>query len=191
MESKKIGLLGGSFDPIHFGHINLAIELKEKAHLDEVWFIPARLNPQKERQHASHQERIEMVRLAIKDIPYFKCLDIEAKRPPPSYTIDTLRFLIKEHPYYLYYLLLGDDCSSQFEKWHESEKITELVTLLVGSRPGTPFLGSSQAMVEFKTRQIDISSTELRSRLLKKLYCGHLIPAKSLSYIFENDIYRS
>jgi nicotinate-nucleotide adenylyltransferase len=201
---KKIGLLGGSFDPIHFGHLNLALELMEKRGLDEIWFIPAKVNPHKSLEEPiSEAHRLMMLGLALEEIncfnlSRFKIDETEIHRDAPSYTIDTLRILIAQHPTTQFYLLLGQDCMAGFSRWHLPEEIIALVPLLIGSRSGTwnidEFECSSRIKSAIKegvtvTRLMDISSTTLRQRLAQGLYCGHLIPHRVLHYIYENGLY--
>src|SRR4051794_1314404 len=94
---KKIGLYGGTFDPIHLGHINLAFELMEKKSLDEVWFIPARISPHKMHLHpTSFAHRVKMLDLALEGIPQFKINEIENQLPLPSYTINTIKAILNE-----------------------------------------------------------------------------------------------
>lgn len=205
MERKKIGLLGGTFDPIHFGHLNLAFELSEKKGLDQVWFIPAQINPHKTLLPAaiSMEHRLKMVNLAIQNIPAFHLKDLEKKRPPPSYTIDTLRSFIEEEAQsslpHQFYLLMGEDSVQKFMDWHQVEEIVKLVPLLVGSRSGIWQHEMSNFSVEVReaiekgfieTRLMDITATDLRRRLLDGLYCGHLVPAAVLDYIQKNSLYR-
>src|SRR4051794_30672333 len=95
---KHIGIYGGTFDPVHFGHIQLAISLIEQGGLDEIFWIPANTNPLKSDSPASADHRLQMLKIALKELPFFKILDIELKREGPSYTIDTLRLLKKEYP---------------------------------------------------------------------------------------------
>lgn len=202
MVGKKIGLLGGTFDPIHFGHLNLAFELMEKKELDQVWFIPAQVNPFKMHipPHAM-DHRLAMVQLAIQEIPQFHVKDLEKDRPPPSYTIDTLNAFITEEarsptPNH-FYLLLGEDAIANFFYWHLPEEIVKLVPLLIGSREKGKHafhqcsLPIRKAIEEglTETRLMDISSRDIRKRLSQKLYCGHLIPASVLDYIQDNQLY--
>lgn len=192
----KIGLYGGSFDPLHFGHLNLAIELKEKWELDEVWFCPAKISPFKTHlAPVDPAHRIEMLKCAIGDIPGFSLLDIEVKREGPSYTVDTLLDLRRQFPQHRFYLLMGEDVLPKFFKWHKPDEIVTLATMLVGQRDGAAeILGDPEIQKALKkgmtkTRVMDISSTEIRERLKKRDYCGHLIPAKTLDYIYQNDLY--
>jgi nicotinate-nucleotide adenylyltransferase len=203
MAVKKIGLFGGTFDPIHFGHLNLAFEIMEKKELDQVWFIPAQINPLKvQAPPTSMEHRLHMVQLAIQEIPQFYLKDLEKARPPPSYTIDTLRAFIAEEAYQpttnQFYLLLGEDAVPGFINWHLPEAIVELVPLLIGSRTGIwqyeldNFSLPVRAAIQeglVPTRLMDISGTGIRRRLHQKLYCGHLVPASVLHYIQKNQLY--
>lgn len=179
---KKIGLYGGTFDPIHIGHLNFAVEMKEKLGLDEVWLIPALINPFKQNAppiEASH--RLNMCRLSIKGISFLKVNNIELKRKPPSFTVDTLRELTGKYHSVQFYLLLGEDTYVNFSKWKESEEITRLATLAVGACNGDS--------KRTKIRRIDISSTEVRERLKKNLCIRHLVPSKVVDYISKNQLY--
>lgn len=199
----SIGLLGGTFDPIHFGHLNLAFELMEKRQLNEVWFIPAYTNPLKEKipsQAIDH--RLKMLQLAIQGIPQFKIKDIEIKRAPPSYTIDTIKTLMAEEESQSipaqFYLLLGEDCFHSLPQWHLPGEIVKCVRLLIGLRGGVEkkelhILPSliRKAVEEGITpiRLMEISATDIRKRLAQGLYCGHLVPAPVLEYIQRNKLY--
>jgi nicotinate-nucleotide adenylyltransferase len=194
---KKKGFFGGTFDPIHFGHLNLALQLQERCGLDEVYFCPARSSPLKTEQPptaAAHHRR-EMVELAIAPIPSFKLLTLELDREGPSYTIDTIRALSREGEWYL---ILGEDVIHDFARWKEVEQLVTLARPLIGSRTskmGLP-IGCSpqlQKVIEkgtIKIPLVDISSTELRQRLIRGQYCGHLVPEPVLSYINQHALYR-
>lgn len=202
-EGKKIGLLGGTFDPIHFGHLNLAFELMEKRGLDQVWFIPTQLNPLKiQSPPTSIDHRLAMTRLAIRKIPQFHLKDIEKKRSSPSYTIDTLRiFIAKEASNPIpnqFYLLLGEDAIPKFLRWHLPEEIVKLVPLLIGSRSSLEknVLEGCNLFVQAAIQKglttihlMDISGTEIRKRLAQSFYCSHLVPAPVLRYIQKNQLY--
>jgi len=184
--ARRIGLLGGTFNPIHFGHLNLAIEMQEKCTLDEVWMIPARLSPFKlEEPLISGEDRLEMVRLAIEGLPSFRVLDVELSRPPPSYTIDTLHLLDTSADNF--FLLLGEDAFAHFDKWKNHKEILQKVSLRVAKRKCSTQQVPLAERVD--TREMEISSTEVRERIKKRLYCGHLIPYKVLDYIYEHQLY--
>ena len=199
---RHIGLFGGTFSPIHLGHINLALELKEKKALDEVWFIPSHLSPFRMRETLqSSDHRLKMIELAIEPIPDFKiCLE-ELNRPPPSYTIDTVKALIPAHPDCIFSLLCSQDTLLRFPEWKEPLELIRLVPLWIGSRnyaelikhlPSWEISDEISAAIRkgvVLTRQLEISSTDIRDRLKKKLYCGHLLPSKVLDYIYAHHLY--
>jgi nicotinate-nucleotide adenylyltransferase len=205
MAVTKIGLLGGTFDPIHCGHLNLAFELMEKKQLDQVWFIPAQINPFKlQAPPTSMDHRLEMTRLAIQDIPQFHLKDLEKERPPPSYTIHTLQAFIAAEASNpapnQFYLLMGEDAIPGFFHWHSPEEIVQLVPLLIGSRSGVWQYEVANLSLSIReaiqkgltpTRLMDVSSTDIRQRLSQGLYCGHLVAAPVLQYIYENQLYQS
>ncbi len=187
---KRIGFFGGSFDPIHFGHLFLALQLAEAHKLDSVLVCPAFHSPFKKGEsspRASAQHRFEMVKRALEGIPHFEATSIEIDRGGPSYTIDTIRAL----PSNEYHLLLSEEAASQFDRWKEADELIRLAPPLIGCRRD----GSSSSLPESlkkgftPTKNMDLSSTDIRERLNKKLYCGHLIPAKALDYIFQHRLY--
>lgn len=198
---KKIGLYGGTFNPIHFGHLNLALELKEKGGLDEVWFIPSRVSPFRiEESQLSSKHRLKMVELAISDIPEFKICLYELQRPPPSYTIETIQQAIDHHPNDQFFLMLGEDCLKDFGKWKDCDKIITTLPLLVGIRFPSMISNSYPLEVSetilnafqlslIQTRVLQISASEIRDRIKKRLYCGCFLPGKVLDYIYENQLY--
>lgn len=179
-----IGFFGGTFDPIHFGHLNLALRLREKAGLKEVWFCPAYVSPFKTSvKSASPEDRYEMVKLAIEGIEGFKVLDTEIKKKAPSYTIDTLRELISETNE-TFRLIIGSDQEADFMKWKEAEALKILAPPLMGERAGSP---SSSAL---PLPLFDISATEIRERVKEGLYVGHQIPQAVQNYILKNKLYQ-
>ncbi len=210
---KRIGVYGGSFNPIHFGHIHLAIDMLEKRSLDKILFCPAELNPHKmefKESVLSSEHRLAMLKLAIMDIPQFSILESELKRPSPSYTIDTINELLandeqeanvshndlkqKNH----YFLIVGDDTIENFHHWHKAHELIEKVEVLVGVRSEKclddmtnpdPLINESLKVGRTLTRIFEVSSTEIRDRIAAEKYCGHLVPAKVLDYIYRNRLY--
>ncbi|MDE3045298.1 MAG: nicotinate (nicotinamide) nucleotide adenylyltransferase [Verrucomicrobiota bacterium] len=184
---KKVGFFGGSFDPIHFGHLNLAIEILERCGLDEVLFCPAFCSPFKTEHPpvASGDHRLEMVRRAISAIRQFRVTPVEIERKGPSFTVETLRKLQTKGA--SYHLILAEDAALHFDRWKEPQQIIELAPLIVGTRGMSVAVPMAKTTVQIPL--FDISSTEIRARLKKKLYCGHLIPAKALDYIQEHGLY--
>lgn len=197
----RIGIYGGSFDPIHFGHLNLAMELMETHDLSEVWFIPAQLNPHKlDSLPIPVHHRIAMIQLAIEEIPQFSMKDLESQRPSPSYTIETIKELYQgdEGVNRQFFLMLGEDAVPGFFLWKDPEEIVAHASLLIGSRSGWPTkaLEGKDPIIKAailagltKTRQMNISSSEIRQRLHQGKYCGHLVPSKVLDYIRSYGLY--
>lgn len=201
---KVIGIYGGSFNPPHLGHLNLATEMLEAHHLHEVWFCPTGFHPQKKDPvTVSAEHRLNMLKLAIEEEPRFHISEIEVNRKGPSYTIDTLKDLIeregKKHDPYTFALILGEDAARGFATWKEPEEIIKYVKLLVGRRgesgkemeplQGTPEIVAALLKGWTPTRMMDISSREIRHRLLNKKYCYHLLPTKVIDYINKNQLY--
>lgn len=192
----KIGFFGGSFDPIHFGHINMALEIAEKHELDKVLFCPANENPLKSRENlpVSVVHRLKMVELAISDIPEFELLDYEAAKGGASYTVDTLKWLKKRNPSNKFYLILGLDTLASFTHWKNPDEILSIATPLIGLRDYDRLDKSLKYYKIFekgltKTRLLDISSTVIRQRVEQEKYVRHLMPPKVVDYIYQNRIY--
>ena len=197
--SKKIGFFGGSFDPIHLGHLNLAIELAERHKLDEVYVCPASQSPFKKNQPpiATKEDRRAMVTAAISPLPQFTLLDLELQKSMPCYTIDTIRALIATDEQHKkkknYFLLLGEDALEQFHLWREPDELVKLAVPLIGSRNKSFTKSKGSSILEKGLTPIpimEISSTQIRDRLQKGLYCGHLLPAKVWDYIQQHQLYK-
>lgn len=199
---KHVGIYGGTFDPPHLGHLNLAIQMREIHKLDEILFCPVQVNPHKQNQLTTpFEHRLEMLKLCLLDVPHCSITEIESEREGPSYTIDTLNILMsseaEDTPEYS--LIMGDDAIPGFFRWHKPEEIVKRVPLLIGRRLWPPFdistLTQDSAINDAirrgmtNTRVVDICSTEIRQRISEGLYCGHLVPEKVLDYIYENALY--
>jgi len=194
---KKVGLLGGTFDPIHFGHMHLGISLQEAHNLDTVIVCPALSSPLKTTHPRDAEHRLAMVKLAIEGLPTWEALDWEIKRKGPSYTIDTVRYLLStkfNNKKDQLYLLLGEDLLPELSQWREVEQLLDLAKPLIGCRRferntfKSP-LAEKVAMGITLTKVLEISASEIRSRLKKGLYCEHFVPAKVLDYIKEHGLY--
>lgn len=193
---KKIGFYGGSFNPIHFGHLNLALEISEKHQLTKVLFSPAFIPPQKLRDEdlLSIDHRLQMTKLAISDIPHFELSDLEAKRQEISYTVDALKELKELYPDSELYLILGFDALHEFSSWKNPGEILSLAQPLTGSRETLNLDPNFKYRQEFqkgmtKTPLLDISSSEIRKRIQKNVYIKHLVPSKVVDYIYEHHLY--
>jgi nicotinate-nucleotide adenylyltransferase len=136
----RIGILGGTFNPIHLGHLHLALDVKSLLSLDEILFIPAGNPPHKtDEELASPSDRFEMVRLAISPYSFFKISDIEIKRAEKSYTIDTIRKLTKQSPEDTFFFIIGLDAFMEIESWRNPRELLQSVHFVVVSRPEFQF----------------------------------------------------
>lgn len=136
---EKIGLFGGTFNPIHLGHLTVAQEVKEGFDLDKIWLIPAALPPhKKDKQIADAPDRLEMIRIAIEDNPNFSVSDVELKRSGPSYTIDTVDYFKSILPTKTQlYFIVGMDAFLDIELWKSFRELFQVIPFIVMSRPGT------------------------------------------------------
>jgi nicotinate-nucleotide adenylyltransferase len=132
----KVGVVGGTFDPIHLGHVAMAEAAAECAGLDQVLLLPAAVPPHKAGAVAPAADRLEMSRLAVRDHPRLAVSDLELRRPGPSYTVSTLEELTRERPGDQLYLVLGWDAARQLASWRDPERVQQLARLVVVSRPG-------------------------------------------------------
>src|SRR4051794_36703914 len=141
----RVGIFGGTFDPVHVGHLILAEQARDHARLDEVWFVPAPRPPQKEGQSITRfDQRVEMLELALAGNPAFRIDPIEKERPGPSYTADTLAELKARHPSHAFFLLLGGDALADLPGWSQPRRIVESAGLVVMARPGTPLVSAEE-----------------------------------------------
>jgi nicotinate-nucleotide adenylyltransferase len=185
--NEKIGLYGGSFDPIHNGHLILARDAVERLELDKVIFLPARISPHKlDRPPAPPDARCQMLATAIVDEPRFEMDACEIARQGPSFTVDTLQTFRARYPQAKLYYLIGDDNLPELETWKNISKIRELAQFVVLSRAGMPFL------CDFPTisRHIEISSTEIRNRIARGLSVRYLVPLPVCNVITKLGLYR-
>jgi nicotinate-nucleotide adenylyltransferase len=184
----RIGVFGGSFDPVHHGHLIVAGEALRALGLDELRFVPAREQPCKQGRHgASPEDRLAMLRLAVAAAPGFRVDPQECARVGPSYTIDTIRALRAERPDASLSLLVGSDAAQDFPTWREADAIRELATVIVLTRPGTaPPPGVGQAL---PVPAIDISATAIRRRVRAGETIRFLVPDSVAGYIAEHRLY--
>lgn len=191
----RLGVFGGSFDPVHFGHLFLAESCREACALDRVLFIPARQPPHKlDAQLTPPEHRLAMLQLATADNPGLEVSDRELRRPGPSYMVDTLSELAEEYPGAELFLLLGADMLRDFPTWRQPDRICELANLAVVARDGlTPLDWSVLDGVVPDDRQagflavtmprMDISSTEIRNRVLQGRGIRYRTPDAVIAYI--------
>lgn len=199
---KSIGIYGGSFDPIHIGHLILAESACEELGLEKVIFVPALQSPLKGHLPlVTGEDRLHMIQRAIEGNQYFTYSKVELERKPPSYTIDTLLFFRKVFPEYRLYLLMGQDSLDELLYWHQFHEILQLARIGVGARPGfertlPPLLQEyedqsmkSQGIVFFRNLTVGTSSSEIRERLKQGKSIRYLLPTEVYNYIMERKLY--
>ena len=183
---KRIGVFGGTFDPVHVGHLAIANAALEDLALDRVYFVPAQRSPLKEKGPiADAQDRLAMLSASIADEPRFQVSRAELDRAGPSFTVDTLESLRREGELFL---ILGSDAYADFERWREPERIRGLATVVLAARPGAPNAPDGVRMLD--SPLMDISSRELRARAARGKSLRYLVPEAVLRYIEEHRLYR-
>lgn len=199
---KKYGIFGGSFNPIHYGHLMICEYIKEEMDLDKVIFIPTGNPPHKEID-VSAEDRYQMVKLAIASNPYFEISDIETTRVKLSYTVDTIKELKKTYKEEKLYFLIGLDSLFQLKTWKKIKDLSREIEFVVAQRPGYLDEENIKREVEFlkesygtkitliKTPLYEISSTDLRQRIKEGKSLRYLIPEKVIDYIEESDFYKN
>ncbi|CAM2834312.1 nicotinate-nucleotide adenylyltransferase [Paenibacillus sediminis] len=191
----KVGIMGGTFDPIHIGHLLAAESARDSYQLDEVWFMPSHIPPHKEAAGAAGKQRLEMVTIAIQNHPSFRLLDIEIARGGVSYTIDTIRELKKQYEHIDFHFIIGADMVNYLPKWAKIEELIELVTFIGLQRPGTEleldelpsFIRDKVLLAEMPL--IDISSSLIRDRIANGRSIRYMVPKDVHEYIVRSGLY--
>jgi nicotinate-nucleotide adenylyltransferase len=185
----RLGVFGGTFDPVHVGHLAIAHAALESVPLDRVLFVLARRSPLKERGPvASEADRSRMLELALAGEPRFELSRVELDRTGPSYTVDTLEQLAGTDELFL---ILGSDAVADFPRWKDPERIARLATLIVAERPGAPARMGDAPIVAFDAPRLDISSRELRARAARGLSLRYLVPDAVWRHIEARGLYRA
>lgn len=193
MAGLKIGVLGGTFDPIHIAHLLLAEQAREQLQLDRVLFVPAG-DPWRKasRRVVPARHRLAMTKLAVADELGFEVDDCEVTREGPTYTVDTLRELHERHPDDRIYLLLGEDALADLPFWHEPASIADHATVVVAPRGGVvlpelPF--DPERVIRITMPFLDVSSTDLRARARRGKSLRYLVPEAVVDYIAKHKVY--
>ena len=201
-ELRKLGIMGGTFDPIHNGHLLIANEAAWRLGLERVLFVPTGEPPHK-RDHlvAPAQARLEMVRRAIQGNDLFEISTIELERQGFSYTVDTLTALIAAYgPQTEFYFIIGADAAAELLTWYQPRRVLELARLVVADRPGyvlpldklrrgLPNLDLADRMLTLDVPMVEIASHELRARVSQSQPIKYLVPDEVAEYIKEEKLY--
>ena len=212
-----IGIFGGTFNPVHWGHIRTAVEIKNALVLEKMLLLPCGMPPHREQPEVSSEMRLEMLKLAVKDFPELEIDDRELKRKGPSYSVDTLQSLRTEMPEKTFALSVGADAFLYLNTWHQWRKLFDLAHIIVAHRPGwsvdevTEKLPDelqkeftqryvsditkieekkSGYIVELKVTEIDISSSDIRQRVARNDSISGLVPAAVEGYIKKHGLYQ-
>ncbi len=187
----KIGVLGGTFNPVHLGHLILADEAREKAGLDKIIFVPANLPPHKDSADvASAADRLNMLKLTIKANRNFGVSDIEIKRKGISYTIDTARQLKADYPLDELYFITGSDLLTYLDAWKDLPEILKIVKFIVATRPGYALEKIPSYITTIPIRAVDISGVEIRKAAKAGKSFRYLVPDAVYEYINQRKLYR-
>ncbi len=195
LQEKRIGILGGTFDPVHYGHISIAESFLDADILDELWILLTPDPPHKtEQAQADYQLRLKMLQEAFKGFDNVKVSDIEKQLPQPSYTIQTLEFLKSRYSGYTFYLCIGGDSLHNFKKWKDWEKILQICDLFVAQRPSTDTQAIDESIREhahFADHEpIRVSSTMIRQAVAKGDDISELLPSSVKKIIDKEELYR-
>lgn len=184
----KIGILGGTFNPVHLGHLILAQEMQSQLKLDKVIFIPTNIAAHKEEIKVSAKDRLAMLKLAVSDNPFFEVSDLEIKRGGVSYTIDTVETLKKDYPEDKLFLIIGSDLAKDFSTWKQPEILKKEITIVVAQRKEY-FFDQNKWFLALPVTQVAISSSLIRELIKKNISIKYLVPEAVLQYIKENNLY--
>lgn len=218
MGDSKIGILGGTFNPVHYGHLRVSEEVRERMGLEKILFIPSGNPPLKAVELASAERRYEMTRLAIESNPFFELSDVECRRTEKSYTVETLTALREMYPGKKLYFILGIDAFIEIPLWYHPEKLLELTNFVVVSRPGFSFTRlSSRVAVDaeafsalesgnldvyrtvlenggevflMNVTPLDISATAIRKLVKQGMSVKYLLPESVESFIISHKLYK-
>jgi nicotinate-nucleotide adenylyltransferase len=195
----RLGLFGGTFDPIHLGHLILAESCREACDLDQVWFVVAGEPPHKPGERTSAADRLEMARIAVAGHPAFEVSDLETNRPGPHYSVETLEAIHRDHPGDELFFLIGADSLADLPSWRQPDRIAQLATIVVVNRAGIdtfdpahlPDLGpGTRPIRSVLVPPTGISSHDLRRRVAEGRSIRYQLPRGVEAYIEAQGLYR-
>ena len=188
----KVAVFGGSFDPIHDGHLALAAEVLSRGLAGEVWFMVTPQNPHKQGCVLSDEQlRLQMVRLALQDKPGMKACDFEFSLPRPSYTLNTLTALVKAYPGFEFSLLIGADNWKKFDRWYKGDEILARHNIIVYPRGNESAPWLPQGVQWLPAKLHDVSSTMVRAAVLAGNDISEYVPPSVVAFINEKKMYKN
>jgi len=200
---KRIGIMGGTFDPVHNGHLLLGKQAYEEYGLDEIWYMPSHIPPhKKDRTITASEDRIEMLNLALKDMSYCVLSEFEMKREGNTYTAHTLALLKEEYPEYEFYFIIGADSLFQIERWYHPEQVMALTTLMVSGREYEGAERSFDEQIAYLTEkygakilplhneEVDIASADIRKSISEGRDISQDVPKEVEQYIRDHGLYK-
>jgi nicotinate-nucleotide adenylyltransferase len=202
---KQVGIFGGTFDPVHLGHLIMAEQCREQARLDQLWFLPAGRPPHKQGQPVTpFARRVEMLNLAVAGYPAFRVEEVEGEKADLNYTFETLEELGRRYPAAEWHFVIGSDSLPDLPHWRKPARILELASLLVVARPGSPVLGAGELRASLglpdeaplhlqvvEVPLIEISSRDLRRRVADGRSIRYQVPRAVECYIESHKLYRT
>lgn len=201
---RRVGIMGGTFDPVHNGHILLGKQAYREYSLDEVWYMPSRQPPhKKDHPITDGKDRLNMLKLAIQGIPGFSVSDFEMKREGNTYTAQTMELLSEEYPDIKFYFIIGADSLFQLETWYQPKKVMALTSFLVSGREYESHGITMEQQIEYlkdkfnadiqilHNHEVDIASAEIRQRVLEGKSILQDVPLPVVEYIRSHRLYVS
>lgn len=189
MARMRIGILGGTFDPPHLGHVQIVRHVRTHLTLDEVLVIPAGEPWQKTDVVATPQQRLTMARAAFENEPGVRVSDVEIERSGPTYTVDTLRTLRTQHPDAEWFLILGQDAAAGVATWRDPAAIMQMAHLVIVARSGNDVHSVPDGSIRVPMDPVEISSTQVRNRCARGEDIDDLVPPSVATYIHDHQLY--
>lgn len=199
---RLLGIFGGTFDPIHYGHLIAAEYARSAFSLDKVLIIPSKCPPHKNAQNiTAEKDRYEMAKIAISDNPFFEISPVEMERPGYSYTIDTVEYCLNIYPGANIYVIIGADCLCYLNSWKAIERLMTMARFITVTRPGYSINRNDETLadlppslweniLQLQVPGLDISSSEIRERVAKNRSIRYFLPPDVESYIMKNGLYK-
>lgn len=188
---KRVGILGGTFNPPHIAHLMIADQVCHQLGLDKVYFMPTANPPHVDTKKTIEAEhRLNMVEKAIENNPKFELETIEVERGGKSYTYETMLQLVQQNPDTEYYFIIGADMVNYLPKWHKIDELTHLIQFVGVKRPGY-VIESQYPLIWVDVPEIAVSSTALRNKIATNCTVNYLVPQKVLEYIYQEGLYKN